>query len=508
MHFALQLLILFTVGLLFAIGMTPVVMRLATRIGLLDHPDGTRKLHAKPTPVAGGPIILFGTFSAIMVGWFLGGTTGEILPEQFAMHFGILIAGGLICSLGVLDDFGRLRGRFKLLGQILIVALVIASGTKVDRITLYDGMTIELGFFGIIFTAFWLLGAINSLNLLDGMDGLLSTIGLVTSLAFMGVAYLNEVWATACVAAGLGGTLLGFLRFNFPPARIFLGDSGSMLIGLTIGILGIQSSMKELATVSLAAPLALLILPIFDTLAAIVRRKLTGRSIYDVDRGHLHHRMSSSGFSNISILGMVAAMCLITTLGALLASYLRNGMYALISAGMVVAILIATKLFGSVELTLIRKRLANTFSNMLNGRTPGQVREMSIQLQGSTNWQDLWNRLTAWAYEHKLIGLRLDVNAPAWHEGYHGHWQLHDLDIQSNEVWQFSLPLCIRATVVGRIELEGSIHRPYAEVLAQISAMILDVEQVLTEMAERVPTHSGVKPQKVPVLSDLHLENV
>lgn len=508
MHFALQLLILFTVGLLCAIAMTPVMMRIAFRVGLLDHPDGTRKLHARPTPVAGGPIILFGTFFAIVVGWFLGGASGKVLPEQLAQHLGLLAAGAMICAVGVLDDFGRLRGRYKFLLQCIIVAIVISTGTKVDRLTFHEGYTIELGVFGVLFTAFWLLGAINSLNLLDGMDGLLSTIGLMTSLAFMGVAYLNEAWAPACVAAGLAGTLLGFLRFNFPPAKIFLGDSGSMLIGLTIGILGIQSSMKEIATVSLAAPLALLILPIFDTLAAIVRRKLTGRSIYDVDRGHLHHRMSNSGFSNISVLGMVAAMCLVTTCGALLASYLRNGMWAILSAVMVVLILFFTKMFGTVELTLIRKRLTNTARSVFSNRATGHVRELSIQLQGSTNWQDLWNRLTGWAFEHQLNSISLDVNAPAWHEGYHGHWQQHDRDVQNKELWQFSLPLCIKATVVGKMEIEGSIRKPFADVLVQMSAMIQEVEKVLAEIDDRVTKTITPADPKPVMRPGYHLEKV
>lgn len=508
MHFALQLLILFTVGCLCAIILTPLMMRLARKVDLVDKPDGVRKLHARPTPVIGGPIILGGVFVSIFVGWFLGGDSGRVLPEQYWQHLGILLACTLICILGVIDDFGRLRGRFKLLGQIMIVSVVIATGTKVDSITFYDGMKIEFGAFGFIFTAFWLLGAINSLNLLDGMDGLLSTVGLMTSIAFAGVAYLNGNWAAACVAAGLGGALLGFLRFNFPPARIFLGDSGSMMIGMIIGILGIQSSLKEIATVSLAAPLALLILPIFDTLAAIVRRKLTGRSIYDVDRGHLHHRMSSSGFSNLSVLGMIASLCLVTMCGALLASYLKNGIWALLSAAMVVAILVATKMFGSVELNLIRKRLINTASMVFHGKTQGQVREMSIQLQGSTNWQDLWNRLTAWAYENQLVSMSLDVNAPAWHEGYHGHWHLHDDQVQDREVWQFTLPLHIKSTVVGRMELEGSIKKPFVEVMAQINAMIQDVEQLLTAMSEKNSPTVAPSRIKAPSRSDLRLEKV
>lgn len=509
MHFAYQLLILFTVGCLCAIVLTPLMMRLARRVNLVDKPDGVRKLHARPTPVIGGPIILGGVFAAILVGWFLGDTTGRVLPEQYWQHLGLLFACTLICILGVVDDFGRLRGRFKLLGQIIIVGIVIFSGTRVDSITIYGNHKIELGFvFGSVFTAFWLLGAINSLNLLDGMDGLLSTVGLMTSIAFVGVAYLNENWAAACVAAGLGGSLLGFLRFNFPPAKIFLGDSGSMMIGMIIGIIGIQSSLKEIATVSVAAPLALLILPIFDTVAAIIRRKLTGRSIYDVDRGHLHHRMTSSGFSNLSVLGMIALLCLVTMCGALLASYLKNGLWALLSAGMVVGILIATKMFGSVELNLVRKRLMNTARTVLHGKTQGQVREMSIQLQGSTNWQDLWNRLTAWAYEHQLVSISLNVNAPAWHEGYHGHWHLHDEQVQDKETWQFTLPLHIKSTIVGRMELEGSIKKPFVEVMAQINVMIQDVEQLLTAMSEKTAPSVSSARIKTPSRSELRLEKV
>ncbi len=507
LHFAEQLLILFTVGLLAAVAFTPVMRRIAFRIGMLDYPDGKRKLHPHPTPVGGGPIILLGCIISIAVGWMMGGVTGDVLPQAASKHLLLFIAGLMICALGVLDDYGRLRGRYKLLGQFIIVLIVVLGGVRVDRITLAEGMNYDLGIFGIPFTIFWLLGAINALNLLDGLDGLLSTIGLVTSLAFAALSYLNGQAATACVAMALAGTLLGFLRFNFPPAKIFLGDSGSMLIGLTIGLLGIQSSMKELATVSLAAPLALLILPILDTMAAIVRRKLTGRSIYDVDRGHIHHRLSSSGFSNVSVLALLTGLCLVAACGALAASYLRNGMWALLSAGMVVIILVATKLFGSVELTLIRKRLMNSASSVFQTRTPGRIREMSIQLQGSANWDELWNQLTAWAFEAKLASMQLDVNAPAWHEGYHAQWDRRQQQPQK-ELWQFSLPLRIKSTVVGRMQLEGAVHVPFAEVAPQISVMITEVEKVLSEIANRPEATLTPARNAMPLRPELTLEKV
>src|SRR5262249_20696536 len=181
-----------------------------------------------------------------------------------------------------------LRGRYKLLGQVFAVGAVLAYGVRVEAVHLF-AWRIELGWFAVPFTLFWLLGAINSLNLLDGMDGLLGTVGTIVSLAIAALAAVPGHWAEAAVAATLAGALLGFLRYNWPPATIFLGDAGSMLIGLVIGVLAIRCSLKGTATVALATPMALLIIPIFDTAAAIVRRKLTGRSIYSTDRAHLHH---------------------------------------------------------------------------------------------------------------------------------------------------------------------------------------------------------------------------
>src|SRR5439155_8367461 len=140
-----------------------------------------------------------------------------------------------------------------------------------------------------------LLGAINSLNLIDGMDGLLGSVGLILSLALAVMAALAGHWGAAAVAVALAGALLGFLPFNLPPASVFLGDSGSMLVGLVLGTLAIQSSLKAPATIALATPVALLILPIFDTTVAILLRTMTGRSLYTTDRGHLLHRLLRFG---------------------------------------------------------------------------------------------------------------------------------------------------------------------------------------------------------------------
>src|SRR5262249_42123223 len=155
---------------------------------------------------------------------------------------GLLLAAITICAIGVGDDAGVLRLRHKLLGQLVVVGIVINFGLLVREIRVFD-WELELGLLAIPFTAFWLLGAMNSLNLIDGMDGLLSTVGAIICVSLAGMAVLCDRWTEACVAVALAAALVGFLCYNFPPASIFLGDSGSMLVGLVVGVLAILSSL-------------------------------------------------------------------------------------------------------------------------------------------------------------------------------------------------------------------------------------------------------------------------
>src|SRR5205085_4039275 len=219
----------------------------------------------------------------------------------------------------------------------------------------FAGLELDLGPMAIPFTAFFLLGAINSLNLLDGMDGLLSTVALIIILAFTGMAALEAKWTTACVAVTIAGSLLGFLRYNFPPASIYLGDTGSMLIGLVIGSLAIKSSLKGAATVALATPVAILVIPILDTTAAIFRRTLTGRSIYTTDRGHLHHCLLRQGFSKVTVLLFVSLFCLLAVAGAYLSIY--SEWLAVLTALTVAVILVRMRWFGHGEVLLVSDRL-------------------------------------------------------------------------------------------------------------------------------------------------------
>lgn len=441
-------------SLLVSLAVVPLARSLARHVGLVDRPDGRRKLHQRIVPVAGGVailasslLVLFGVFASSFeaADWFANNT--QLL--------GLLPGAILICFVGVLDDRVGLRGRYKLAGQVFAVGVVMAFGLRVDAVHLF-AWRVELGWFAIPFTLFWLLGAINSLNLLDGMDGLLGTVGTIVCLAIAVLAALHGHWAEAAVAATLAGALLGFLRYNLPPATIFLGDAGSMLIGLVIGVLAIRCSLKGTTTVALATPLALLILPIFDTSAAIIRRKLTGRSIYTTDRGHLHHCLLGHGMSRPKVLLLVSSLCLLTVIGVLASTAYQSEILALLSAAAVVAILIATKLFGHAEFMLLLKSFG-AFLKSLVGRGRRGAHQVEVRLQGSVDWRDYWGRLTACAERLNLSGLRLDVNAPALQEGYHARWYGSGrVNGEEPEVWSADVLLSVGGRSVGRITLTGA----------------------------------------------------
>ena len=249
-------------------------IRFANAVDLVDRPDGRRKIHQGVIPLAGG-LAIYGT---LMIALTIFHFRGLYEPTLGIALWQIMAAATLICVIGVLDDLRWLRVRYKLVGQLAAVGLIVCRGVNLDALTLF-GQSIPLGPFAELFVAFLLLGAMNSLNLLDGMDGFLGTIGTLMALSLMMAAILTEHHSVAFLSAAIMGSLIGFLFYNRPPARVYMGDCGSMLVGLLIGVLAVQSSLKTTVALSLVTPLMILALPILDAVAAITRRKLTGRSI-------------------------------------------------------------------------------------------------------------------------------------------------------------------------------------------------------------------------------------
>jgi UDP-GlcNAc:undecaprenyl-phosphate GlcNAc-1-phosphate transferase len=489
---------IFIIAVGLSMTLTVAMRALAPRLKLLDRPDNHRKLHGRPMALGGG-VAVFLTTVIVLVGLLLVPNPWQErlcrAEADLLVWFGAAL---LIVCVGLLDDRFRLIGRYKLLGQIATATLLAAcGGLMIQRVQVF-GLDIDLGLLAFPFTVFWLLGAINSVNLLDGIDGLAAMLGfiLVTTIGVM--AFLNHHPEIPIVALVFGSSLLGFLVFNFPPASIFLGDSGSMLIGLLVGALAIRGALKGPGTVLLAAPLAVWTLPIFDSLAAILRRKLTGRSIYATDRGHLHHRLLDLLGSNRRVLACVAVFCAVTSLATLASVALRSDLIALVSCSAIVVILMATGLFGRAELALLTTRLHKFSRSLIESaepKLPHAARQAAVRLQGHRPWESLWGTLTEAAEKLALTEIQLEVHLPRVGEGYHAYWD-RPVNGDRTQQWRMEMPLVVGDEAVGLLTVAGRHTGPSAcgnieQILCLLEPFETQFRALVSEQPAPVPVVLG-----------------
>ena len=474
----------FLTACVMSIVLTVLIRAVAMRIGFTDRPDGHRKLHTQPTALGGGLAVFLAT--TVVLGLLVVFPTAfrEDLYQRWWELARLLLAGAAIVGVGLVDDVVGLRGRQKLLGQCAAIGILLAGGLVVREVGIF-GAHFHLGWLAYPLTAFWLLGAINSLNLLDGIDGLASTLGLIQIATIALMAAMIGRYETALLGVAFAGALVGFIRFNFPPATIFLGDAGSMLIGLIVGTLAVEASLKGAGTVLLAAPLAIWAIPIFDSVAAILRRKLTGRSIYATDRGHLHHRLLDLLQSNRRVLALVACACAVTSAAALLSVFLKSDFIALIACASVVVIFIATGVFGRTELLLLGSRLQRLRRAFGPSGTSGErwPHQSAVRLQGTRPWHLLWDALIASAAELRLQQIRLDINMTAERESYHARWEQPD-QLSREFGWRLEVPLLLGQQAVGHVAVFGAHgNQPGVEELQQLFALVGPVESLFLEIA-------------------------
>ena len=489
--------------------LTRLTRRIALHVGFTDKPDKERKLHKSATALGGGVVLYFATVFALLVLLIAPNAWQAELLSSWLELLAFFLAGALIVAVGLLDDRYKLRGVHKLVGQILAALVLVACGLTIKRVELF-GCQVELGALSGLLTVVWLLGAINAINLLDGIDGLASTIGLVLTGAIAVMAALFGNWPVSLVAMMFAASLLGFLRYNFPPATIFLGDAGSMLIGLAVGTLAIQGSLKGAGTVLLAAPLAFWTIPFFDSAAAILRRKLTGRSIYDTDRAHLHHCLMRRFGSNRKVVGWVAGACCFTAAAALVSVVLQADSIALICCVAVIVIFVATRLFGHVEYSLILGRLreiGHAYSHWPFGH-PTHARHNTVRLQGHRRWELLWESLTEEAERLGLLRVRLILNLTVLEEGFHATWQ-RKAATGSAQRWHVELPLFAAGQSVGRLFVVGQPgSRGAFRELELILAVLAPLEDILNEIAGDAQGYSTATVTLVNPPAPFSLETV
>ena len=283
----------FMIALGVALFLTPVVISFARRAGALDAPDA-RKVHVRPIPRIGG----IGIYAAFMVSVLVQMSISDLSPELMTSLWGLLAGGTIIVAIGIIDDYRDLPAKVKLLGQIFAACvLVIGFDVRIDVITDPLGDFIYLEYFAIPATIFWVVGLTNTVNLIDGLDGLAAGVSSIAAVTIFLVAIEEGIPFVAMITAALAGAAIGFLYYNFNPARIFMGDTGSMFLGFMLAGISVIGAVKSAATIALIVPILALGLPILDTTFAIVRRARNHRPIFKPDKGHLHHRLLAHGFT-------------------------------------------------------------------------------------------------------------------------------------------------------------------------------------------------------------------
>lgn len=307
------LLLTFSVAFMGCVLMTPLVTHLAGWLGAIDRPDQFRRVHKGAIPRLGGLGLGFGVGAAAILALTHGDLTSWTYFHAWAGQLAAILAAGiLIVAVGLVDDIKGVGPRMKLIGQAIAVLILYFGEVRIDKFTML-GYTLDLskpGFFldlgpvelslawpSLILTMLWFLGCMNVWNLIDGMDGLASGVGLLVASTLMLVAIRLENIGGAVLAAALCGGLAGFLLYNWHPACIFLGDSGSLLIGMLIGIIGVQGSMKGASAVAILFPILAMGLPITDTAMAIFRRWVRNLPLSAADRRHVHHLLMGLGLN-------------------------------------------------------------------------------------------------------------------------------------------------------------------------------------------------------------------
>ncbi|OGL39514.1 MAG: hypothetical protein A3C43_08150 [Candidatus Schekmanbacteria bacterium RIFCSPHIGHO2_02_FULL_38_11] len=313
---------------------TPIARKAATQYGIVDKPDGNLKTHQEPVPYLGGLSIYLAFLLSLS---FTFDFNKEVL--------GIILAGTIIVLLGLIDDFGVLSPRNKFIGQFIATFILIKAGVMITVVALPHWLAIALTFF-------WIVGITNGFNIIDIMDGLSTGIAFWVSIFFFIVAVLNEKTMIATLTMALAGSLLGFLWYNFEPAKIYLGDAGSMFIGMILGSLAMTGSYSDVNHVGFIAPLIILGLPIFDTFLVMYIRFLRGQSVFKGSSDHFALRLRKWVFSKKATVIVSYGVTVLLGIMAIIMIHSSNSVALSIFSGVILLFLVTAYFLKKVDMGL------------------------------------------------------------------------------------------------------------------------------------------------------------
>ncbi len=333
-----KLILCFSLAFGVSLASTPLVKMLAYKIGAVDVPKDARRVHDHPIPRLGGLAIFYGFLISILC--------FTVVEGQLR---GIILGSLIIVAMGIVDDVKQLSAKIKFSIQILVAVIVVLHGVIIKYISvpefIIEGGILPLKWMSIPITILWIVGVTNAVNLIDGLDGLAVGVSSIATFSLFFIAILASEMEVAIITAALAGACMGFLPYNFNPAKIFMGDTGSTFLGFMLSVICIQGLFKGYVVISFIIPFLILGLPIFDTTFAIIRRIWNKKPIMAPDRGHLHHRLMDMGFSQKQTVAILYVIASILALSAVVV--LESGAYwaAVFVIAIIFIVVVAVKVY-------------------------------------------------------------------------------------------------------------------------------------------------------------------
>ncbi|MGI4830211.1 MAG: glycosyltransferase family 4 protein [Janthinobacterium lividum] len=404
------LLLLGVFSFLFCLVLTPICRDIFHRAGLVDRPDAERKFHLQAVPRVGGIPIVISCAGSFALLYLFFGNRGRIYIQHGQLLHAVLPASTVIFAVGLIDDLIGLKPWQKLLGQTVAASLAIFFGVRLTTAHMPP-------LIGVMASFIWLICCTNAVNLIDGMDGLATGVSLLTTLTALMVALMFGRYGLALATAPLAGALLAFLKYNFSPASVFLGDSGSLTVGFMLGCFGLVWSQHTESLIGLAAPLMALALPLTDVGLAIVRRFLRNAPIFQGDRGHIHHRILALGFSTSrAALILYGACCAGATMALVVTMDSRRLGWPMLAI-FVLLMALGIKRLGYVEFSAARK-LFSRFSLRRAVQEEIHLEELRTALSDAHTVEGSWHVVRIACRELQFSSAHLKVGGMSFYEEF------------------------------------------------------------------------------------------
>jgi UDP-GlcNAc:undecaprenyl-phosphate GlcNAc-1-phosphate transferase len=504
---------LFVIATIASLTLTPLIRRLCTRFRLLDIPLDGRRMHRKGVPRLGGVAIYLSCLIALSILLFADNNLTHSLRAYTSDLFIVLVPATLVLILGVYDDLRGTNAFVKFLGLGLIAALFYAMGGRIETFPIPFAGAIHLPpIIGFLITVFWLVGIANAFNLIDGMDGLAPGAALFSSMVILVISLASDKPLTIVVTLVLCGALAGFLRYNFNPASIFLGDSGALFVGFLLAALSVVGVQKATTTVAVVTPMLAFGLPVVDTGVTMARRIISGRPIFQGDHEHIHHMLLARGWSQRRVVLILYGVCAVFGLLAALSMKTSSPLTGFVLFVVSVVVIIGVGQLRYHEVDELRAGVKRTVGDRrLRVANNIRMRRAGLALSKAATLNDLFEAVRQmlefeeFAYAKLQLGQagRADINeraflaserrrAPQRIEFSNGRvvwsWKRNGVDdtevIESSNYWCFRLPLSTQNGEWGWMNLYRPLDGPPLLLDMNYLSGFLRIE--LSEATERV----------------------